>query len=77
MKLYVVLKPFKGSQTGHDVQAFTPDDKPIHISDALAAIALKEGWITPYEPVTPAEARDTKVIEPKETKPVKAKTSKK
>jgi hypothetical protein len=46
MKLYDILKDFNGSQTGHDFQAFKAGTTA-NLSDSLAAIAVKEGWVKP------------------------------
>lgn len=64
MTPHKILKPFHGSQTGLDFHSFE-EGSVAHLSDDLAAIAVSEGWA---EPVT-AQSRETKVVEPEETKP--------
>jgi len=108
MKQYRILKAFNGSQHGNDFQAFTTGTTE-PLSDALAAIAVKEGWAelaeqagTPQPvkkavpllarmpaeeddvkafpadlPTDPFADRETKVVTPEETKPVKKPVAKK
>ncbi|MBP3958347.1 hypothetical protein J8F10_24120 [Gemmata sp. G18] len=86
MKNYRILKSFKGSQTGHDCHEFEAGTEA-RLSDSLAEVVVKEGWaelIAPVpepepeiEAVVDAEARETKVIKPEETKPVKPLLTKK
>ena len=44
MKPYLILKPFKGSQTGTDYAEFVPGPAPVLLSAGLARIAVGEGW---------------------------------
>jgi hypothetical protein len=68
MKEYAILHTFLGNQTGYgDTETFTAGTTA-RLSDALAAVAVAEGWAAPAG--TP-EARETKVITDMETKPAK------
>jgi hypothetical protein len=71
MKPYHILHDFRGSQTGLDSHEFTAGTTA-DLSDALAAVAVGEGWAEPAPPDLPvgrAAARHTKVTGPTETKP--------
>lgn len=84
MKAHRILKDFNGSQTGHDFHVFKAGST-VHLSTDLAAIATREGWAEQDEtkPVVqqaavevpevqaeiPAETRESKIVEPDETKP--------
>ena len=82
--MYLVLKDFNGSQTGLDFTQFKKDEV-VSLSDDLAKAALAEGWVkmaatggaVSIEPVLVgekpsfAEVRETKVVQPAETKPAK------
>jgi len=48
MKPYRILKAFNGSQHGHDFVSFAAGSEA-PLSDALAAIAVREGWAKPVE----------------------------
>ena len=118
MKPYHILRAFDGSQSGNDKQSFVAGTVD-QLSDSLATIAVKEGWVKAVEPqlleqvaqagvaaiqgivsalgapppdtnesesamelAMPAEPefiadRETKVIEPEETKPAKPVAKKK
>jgi hypothetical protein len=67
MKLHRILKTFKGNQTGFgDTETFF-EGTEVALSDSLAAVAVAEGWAE----LPDADTRETKVVEPEETKPVK------
>ena len=68
MKPHRILKAFNGSQTGHDFHSFVPGDKPVHLSDDLAKIAVAQGWAEPHVDTPQAKNRDTKVAGPEEVK---------
>lgn len=81
MKPYIVLQAFKGSQTGNDGPFHFEPGEPVMLSDHLAEVALKEGYVKPAEeaiamvPTVVAdmpESREMKVTGPEETKPKKA-----
>lgn len=85
MKPYRIKKAFSGNQTGYGDTEHFVEGTIAQITDTLAEIALKEGWIeiASIEPrklsdgemleevEAPAGEYATKVIEPEETKPGK------
>lgn len=76
-KPYKVLKDFAGSQTGNDGPHRFLAGTAAGLTDHLAEVALKEGYVEPADgteparPSAPAEGRETKVTGPEETKPAK------
>lgn len=67
MKPHSITKTFQGSQTGTDGPFTFEAGSVADLSDSLAEIAVKEGWAKPAK----VEDRETKVVEPEETKPAK------
>ncbi len=73
MKPHRILRTFSGSQHGNDGPHHFAAGTEAHLSDDLARIALGQGWVEPVEGhAAKAEDRDTKVIDPEETKPDEA-----
>ena len=83
MKPHHILKSFRGSQDGLSAASFVAGRTEL-LSDALAAIAVREGWAAPVEGAVEEvtrvyldgqridpEDRDTKVVVPQERKPSK------
>lgn len=77
-----IIKSFPGSNDGIEIIHFAAGEVA-PLSDDLARIAVAEGWAKPVseekapEPAIPAESRETKVVEPEETKPDTLKLKKK
>jgi hypothetical protein len=69
MKNYKILKSFHGNQTGFGETVAFVEGETSQISDALAEVALKEGWIELAD--APAvTGMQTKVTNPTDTKPL-------
>ncbi|WP_020471471.1 hypothetical protein [Zavarzinella formosa] len=63
MKPHRILKSFKGSQTGNDHQHFEAGATE-HLSDDLAAIAVREGWAEPHhKEIKPRELAEGEILE--------------
>lgn len=72
MKSYKILKSFPGNQTGYGETVTFLEGHTVPLSDSLAEVALKEGWVELADaPATDAAGRETKVTAPEETKPAK------
>src|SRR5882757_3985651 len=74
MKPHRILKSFPGAQDGNHTETFEAGTTR-HLSAALAAVVVPEGWAEPHDEAekvehaaSPAEDRDTKVVTPDETK---------
>ena len=65
MKPHRIHKSFRGSQDGINTEHFEAGTVR-NLSPSLAAIVVKEGWADAHS--SKAEDRETKVIEPEETK---------
>lgn len=52
MKPYRILRDFAGSQTGNDGPFYFRKDEIANLSDHLAEVVLKEGWVEPFRPDT-------------------------
>lgn len=86
MKPYRILKDFAGNQTGNGQTEYFKAGTVRDLTDHLAEVVLKEKWVEPVAAQVPAppqdpvievegilhaEARETKVVEPEETKTTK------
>lgn len=72
MKLFNVLKDFKGSQYGYSEPVYFKEGDVAELTDYLADVALQYGYV---EEVSDFEPAETKVITPAETKIKKGKNN--
>jgi len=51
--LYRILKSFPGSPDGRYTVRYTAGDEDVELTDSLAGVALREGWVEPMDVAQP------------------------